>query len=98
MAGRRSKYPLEFKQEAVRLVQKESLTYTQVGEDLGVDKSTVRTWCKLAAEGRLGTVTSPARPMSAEDEVVKLRKEVRILREEREILKKAAAFFAKESR
>jgi len=98
MASRRSKYTLEFKQEAVRLVQEENLTFAQVGKDLGVDKGTVRTWSRQAAAGQLGGVTNRSRPMSVEEELAKLRRENRILREEREILKKAAAFFAKESR
>lgn len=93
----RKSYPLEFKQEAVRLVQEESMAYAQVAKDLGLDRSSVRAWCIAAQEGRLGGARSATRPMTAEEELAKLRKEVRILREEREILKKAAAFFAKET-
>lgn len=95
--AKRRRYTLEFKQEAVRLVQEEGLTYAQVGSDLGVDRSTIRVWSLAAQDGQLGGVTSRARPLSAEEELAKLRKEVRVLREEREILKKAAAFFAKEN-
>ena len=93
----RRSYPLEFKQEAVRLVQEESMSYAQVAKDLGLDRSSVRAWCKAAQAGKLGCARSPARPLTADEELAKLRREVRILREEREILKKAAAFFAKET-
>ncbi len=86
----RKSYSLEFKQEAVRLVQEESMSPARVARDLGLDRSSVRAWCKAAQEGRLGSVRSPTRPMTADEELAQLRKEVRILREEREILKKAA--------
>ena len=98
MGRQRRKYTLEFKQEAVRLVTEEGLSYVQVGADLGVNKSTIRDWCKRAEAGGL-TGPGPARKtLTVEEELAQLRRENRILREEREILKKAAAFFAKESR
>ena len=75
LATRRSEYTLEFKQEAVRLVSEESLTFAQVGKDLGVDQGTVRTCCRQAATGQLGGVTSPTRPMRVEDELANLRQE-----------------------
>jgi transposase len=95
----RRKYTPEFKREAVRLVREESMTYAQVGSDLGVDKTTIRDWCKLSEAGKLETSSVPAAASrSLEEENAALRREVRILREEREILKKAAAFFARETR
>ena len=98
MARTRRKYTLEFKQEAVRLVQEEGMAYAEVGSDLGVNKSTIRDWVRKAERGQLEGARGPARPMTLEEEVAKLRRENRILREEREILKKAAAFFAAETR
>jgi transposase len=95
----RRKYTPEFKREAVRLVREENMTYAQVGADLGIDKSTIRDWCKLSEAGKLEVVKSTgAGSRSMEEENAALRREVRILREEREILKKAAAFFARETR
>ncbi len=95
----RRKYTPEFKREAVRLVREESMTYAQVGSDLGVDKTTIRDWCKLREAGKLETSSVPAAASrSLEEENAALRREVRILREEREILKNAAAFFARETR
>jgi transposase-like protein len=44
MARKRTKYTLEFKQEAVRLVTHEGMTFAQVVQDLGVNKSTIRDW------------------------------------------------------
>lgn len=97
MARQRKKYTLEFKQEAVRLVTEEGLTYAQVGLDLGVNKSTIRDWCKRAEKGLLQGSAKSRREESSEEELARLRRENRILREEREILKKAAAFFAREN-
>lgn len=98
MARNRRQYTLEFKQEAVRLVTDEGMSYAEVASDLGVDKSTIRVWCEKAASGALDNSKSTRPRMTAEEEVAALRREVRILREEREILKKAAAFFARETR
>jgi len=98
MGRPRQPYTLEFKQEAVRLVQEENMTFAEVSQDLGVDNSTVRSWCRKAEAGQLKGPGRRARTMSMEEEVAQLRRENRILKEEREILKKAAAFFARESR
>lgn len=65
--------------------------------DLGVNKSTIRDWCKRAEKGLLQGSAKSRREESSEEELARLRRENRILREEREILKKAAAFFAREN-
>ncbi len=98
MASKRRTYTPEFQQEAVRLVREEGLTYAKVGDDLGVNKTVIRDWCKKAEAGSAPSQKGGGTQMSVEEELAKLRRENRILREEREILKKAAAFFAKETR
>ena len=78
----------------------------EVGRDLGVDRSVIRSWVTRAeADERTGTPSPATRKVGKEDgevdleaEVRRLRRELAILREEREILKKATAFFAKKSR
>lgn len=97
MAKKRRSYTAEFKREAVRLVQERGMTYTQVGRDLGVGKSLIRDWCIKAASST-GEESDTGSGSAVEAELRRLRKENAILREEREILKKAAAFFAKETR
>ena len=86
----------EFKAGAVGLVLKEGKTAAQVSRDLDLTPSTVRTWVDRAradqGKGRPGVLATAER-----EELSRLRKEVRELRMERDILKKAAAFFAKES-
>jgi transposase len=99
MARQRRQYTIEFKQEAVRLVKEQALSPTEVARDLGLDRSLIRDWIKKSEAGQL--VAAPVRPPSApslDEEVRRLRNENAVLREEREILKKAAAFFAKETR
>ena len=94
----RRNYSFEFKREAVRLVQEEGLSPTQVGRDLGVDRSVVRSWVIKARAGGLVEASKAKRPKTTlEDENQRLRRENAILREERDILKKATAFFVKES-
>ena len=95
MASRtRPPYPAVFRAEAVQLVQANRRSLTQVAKDLGVHHETLRAWVKQAAidGGRRDGLTTEERA-----ELARLRRENRILQEEREILKKAAAFFARES-
>ena len=94
MAHTRPMYPPEFKAEAVRLVHGSDKSLSTLAKDLGVADQTLRNWV-LQAETHSGvreSLTSDER-----GELRQLRREVRTLRQEREILKKAAAFFARES-
>jgi len=87
----------EFKAGAVRLVLEEGQTVAAAARDLDLTESSLRTWVEQvradAGRGKPGALTSAER-----EELSRLRRENRILQEEREILKKAAAFFAKQSR
>jgi transposase-like protein len=86
----------EFKAGAVRLVLEEERSVGAVARDLDLTETALRDWVRQAqtdaGKGPAGAITSSER-----EELARLRKEVRILRMERDILKKAAAFFAKES-
>jgi transposase len=88
MASKRRTYTPEFRQEAVRLVREEGLTYAKVGDDLSVNKSVTRDCCKKAEASSAPSHKGGGTQMSVEEELAKLRRENRILREEREILKK----------
>ncbi len=92
MARKRRKYTPEFRAEAVALVEQEGVTQSQVACDLGISQSLLSKWVQNAKLASLpGALTAAER-----EEMRQLRREVSILRQERDILKKAAAFFAKE--
>ncbi len=94
MPRTRPPYPPEFRREAVQLVRSSGRKLREIAAELGVSEQTLRNWSKQidVDEGRSHGVTSDER-----EELRRLRRENRILTEERDILKKAAAFFAKES-
>ena len=88
------RYSEEFRYEAVRLVLGSESGIPRIARDLGVSVWTLRDWVRKQRE-RAG-VSSPRRAETLEEENLRLRREVGILRQERDILKKAAAYFAKE--
>ena len=92
-----SVYAVEFRADAVALVKNSGKVISVIARDLGVSDQTLRNWVHQAAadagQGRSGELTTAER-----EELRRLRREVRVLEQEREILKKAAAFFAKETR
>lgn len=92
----RRRFTDEFKASAVRLVVEEGHTVNQVARDLDLVASALGNWVKQAKADR-GTGAVGAMTSSEKEELGRLRRENRILRMEREILKKAAAFFAKEN-
>lgn len=87
--GRKRPYPKEFREDAVRLARESDKTVTEVARDLGLEPDTLFNWIRRSQ--------APA-PLddSERAELVRLRRRVRTLETEREILKKAAAFFARE--
>ena len=86
----------EFNTEAVALVRASGKSIGRVAKDLGLTETALREWVRRAAEGRSLGGNSAVSPGERE-ELERLRKEVRTLRMERDFLKKAAAFFAKEN-
>ncbi len=91
----RPPYAKEFRAEAVRLVRESGKALAQIAKDLGVSEPSLRNWRKQTEldNGK----RSDGLTTEEHAEVRRLRRENRILREEREILRKAAAFFAKET-
>ena len=86
----------DYKAEAVRLVLDEGKTVAAATRDLGLTESSLRNWVEQARADRTHGMTGLT--TAEREELARLRKENRILREEREILRKAAAFFATERR
>ena len=94
MPRTRPPYPPEFKAEAVRLVKSSGETIAQIAKDLGISNQTLRNWVGQ------DNVDAGKKPGLTSDERARMReleRENRKLREEREILRKAAAFFAAET-
>ena len=92
----RRKYTQEFKEEAVKLISNQGYSFAEAGRNLGVNPNQLSRWKKEIESAEI-TGLSPASSVSVQAELKRLRKENKRLRMEREILKKAAAFFAKES-
>jgi transposase len=95
---KRPKYNLEFKQDAAKLVIEKGYTQQQAADNLGVSLSAIGRWVR--AEQGSAIASTPKKSvlkLADQDELMRLRKENERLRMEREILKKAAVFFAKEA-
>jgi transposase len=88
------RFTREFKEEAVRLVQTSGRTQREIAGDLGIGLSTLVRWIGRSREGH--AVAPAAAEGEVRAELKRLRRENEILRQERDILKKATAFFARE--
>ena len=94
MPKTRPPFPAEFRREAVKLMSDSDKPMPQLAKDLGVSENTLRNWSRQAdvdAGEREGLTSEQL------EELRRLRRENRTLQMEREVLKKAAAFFARES-
>jgi len=96
--GPQGRYSKEFREEAVKLVMEERLSVPEAGRRLSLPPSTITSWVKQFKAGRLGDIGKAYRPLTeVEMELAKVKKENSTLKMENEILKKAAAYFARES-
>jgi transposase len=94
MPVQRRAYPPKFREEAVRLVKERGMKQADVVQQLGIAAETLRRWVLQSEidEGEREGLSTTER-----EELQRLRREVGVLREEREILRKAATFFAQET-
>jgi transposase len=90
----RRSFTAEFKAETVELIRTSGKSIGQVCRDLDLSETAVRRW---AAQSEVDAGRREGLTTAEREELARLRREVRVLREEREIRKKAAAFFAKET-
>jgi len=97
MARVRRKFSEEFKQEAVRLVTGRGVSMAQASRDLGIHVNLLRVWIRTATGDAAAAVSGGHSAKVDQAELTRLRTEVTKLRMERDILKKAAAYFARES-
>jgi transposase len=96
--GPQGRYTKELREEVVKMVLEEKLSIPEAARRLSLPPSTLTNWIKAYKEGKLGDIGKTYRPLTEiEMELAKVKKENANLRMECDILKKAAAYFAKES-
>jgi transposase-like protein len=94
----RGRYTKEFREEAIKLITEEKLSLPEAGRRLNLAPTTVGNWVKASIAGKLGEIGKNYRPLTeVEIELARMKKENATLKMENEILKKAAAYFARES-
>ena len=92
------RYTKEFREETVKLVTEEKLSLPEAGRRLSLPPSTIGNWVKAHKAGKLGDIGKTYRPLTeVEMELARTKKELAVIKMERDILKKAAAYFARES-
>jgi len=85
----------EFKLEAVQLVHRSGKSQSQIARDLGIADSTLHHWCKEFAEQGTQAFPGSGHQTQPEEEVRRLKRELEVTRQERDILKKALAIFSR---
>lgn len=91
-----NQYSVEFKESTVRLVEESDQTVAQIARNLGINSNTLHGWLRKYQTKKVSQSISAAKGI--EDELKRLRKELARVTMERDILKKATAYFAKEAR
>ena len=96
MGDKRKKYSKEFKEEAVRLLNTSGKTGREVEDDLGVGRGQIYRWRREIEEAEAGSLRPfPGNGKARDEELARLKRENAILREERDILRKAVAIFSR---
>jgi transposase len=94
--AKRKRYTQEFKQEAVRLARSRGESVSAVARDLGLNPNMLSRWCReLEADG---AKAFGGKGNARDEELARLRRELAQVKQERDFLKDAAAYFAKESK
>lgn len=97
MSKKTTEYSDTFKAEAIAKINENNVNVTQTARELGIPMNTLANWQMKANGGQLkGTDSYNPELMAALDEIKELKKQLKIAQEEREILKKATAYFANE--
>jgi len=93
---RRKRYSAEFKREAIRRASEEGVTDVLVAEELGINARQLRRWREMAM--RHGENAFPGQGKAHDQELMRLKRKLAKVEQERDFLKEAAAYFAKESK
>lgn len=94
----RRKYTREFKIEALRLISDEGLSFAKVARDLGVNETMLYRWRKELSEDPKEAFPGQGNLKPEDEELRRLRRELEIVKQERDILKKAISVFSREPR
>ena len=97
MGKKRKNYSKQFKLDAVKLVTEQGYKVSEAARSLGIHDGSLRRWKKQLESGQSNPFPGNGKMSPEKEELMKLRRENKRLKMEKEILKKAAAFFAKES-
>ncbi len=95
--GRPSRFPPEFRREAVELVESSDRSITEVAESLGISPTTLGNWMRAHRDAEARAADPDGLTESEREELKRLRRENTDLRIDREVLRKAAAYFARET-
>jgi transposase len=98
MAENRRKYTREFKIEAVRLLDTSGKSGHEIEDDLGIGRGQIYRWRRQLAEEKGSIRAFPGTGKARDEELVRLKRELAIAREERDILRKAVAIFSRPKR
>ena len=93
---KKKQYTKAFKEEAVKLIREQNYTQAEVSRNLGICSSNIRRW-RSEIENGVSNGSAQEKIKPRDEEVLQLRKQIKRLEMERDILKKATAFFASES-
>lgn len=93
---KRRKYSREYKQEAVHLVQQSDISLAQIASNLGINANMLARWCKELNEP--DKASFPGQGNARDQEIARLKRELQQVKKERDFLKEAAAYFAKDTR
>jgi len=96
MSEKRKTYDKEFKLSAVKMIIEGGMSVSRVSKDLGVNENSLHNWKRAYQEDRQDAFPGKGRMKPEEEEIRKLKRELHIVKMERDILKKAIAFFARE--
>jgi transposase len=91
-------YTREFKVEAVQLVKSSGKPMSQVARELGISDSALYQWCKKLADQGEQAFPGSGHQTAQEEELRRLKRELEVTRQERDILKKVVSIFSRESR
>ena len=96
--GPNNRYSKEFRSEAVKMVVEGGVSAYEVSRQLSLPTSTLENWVRAFKAGKLSNIGGQQRPLTEiEQELDRVKRELAQVKQERDILKKAAAYFAKES-